>query len=793
MPALKPLRAAAPLKPGPALALAAGLVVVAVGWASLAPDTGRVAAWLLLVPALALPALALRDEGRTLAALVAAANELAGGNLFVKIPAATRSGPVGDLARAMEALRKTAGEAEATAAEQQADRERAAQRQASLEAFVSRFEATVGTVEQTLTAAAGAMRQTADTLVDQAHRATGQSTLVSQAAGTMSDDAGQLAVSAQEMEGSIDDTRQRMRDVVRVIGESVRAVERTDEAIRELASAAQRIGEIVGLINGIAGQTKMLALNATIEAARAGDMGKGFAVVADEVKKLAGETADATVEITAIIGAIQASVTASVTGTREIAGAVSHVNDTAGAVSAAVDEQAHATRIIADRVRSAVASAGEVSVNIGGVVEATAATREAADEVQGAAGGLTGQSETLRAAVSGFIHDIHHGAIRIGVMHSLSGGSAVSERPLKDLLMMEVADINAAGGLLGRPVEAIAFNTRSSPEATAGRAREALGRDKVSALFGCWSSAGRKLVLPVLREFDGLLFYPSQYEGSEQADEVFYMGAPPNQQIIPALRYLMSPEGGQYRRFYLVGSDTLYPQLTNRVVARVLNEAGVADRDIRQRLLPVGHDDWTAVVADIRAFAAAGRGSLAISTIGGDSNFHFFRDLRDAGLSAREVPVLSATIGDTEIASMDARALGGHMVAWNYLMDVDTPENRDFIQRWRQRSGHARAVVDDAMEASLMGLRLWAQAVRVAGSVEPAAVRRALPGLSTRSLTGFDVRIDPANHHLHRPVLLGRVDPADGHIRVVWKSAGPVAPEPWSGTLDDRPAGLAAG
>jgi len=279
-------------------------------------------------------------------------------------------------------------------------------------------------------------------------------------------------------------------------------------------------------------------------------------------------------------------------------------------------------------------------------------------------------------------------------------------------------------------------------------------------------------VLPVLARHRGLLFYPSQYEGGERDPNVVYCGAPPNQQLLPAIRYLMSPAGGGFRRFFLAGSDTLYPQLTHRVLRQFLAAEGIASSAVEECMRPVGADDWSAVARDIRRFArAAGGPALIVSTIGGESNFYFFRALTGLG-----VPVLTVSIGEAEAALMNPKLLAGHMVAWNYLMAIDTPENRKFLADWHAFTGKSDAVANDAMEASLLAFRLWSSAVEAAGGPAPDGVRRALPGLKTRSLSGFDVFVDRENRHLHKPALVGRMR-GDGGVDILWRSPGVVAPE----------------
>ncbi|MCA1907485.1 MAG: transporter substrate-binding protein [Magnetospirillum sp.] len=708
-----------------------------------------------------------------LAELAKAAEEIAAGDRFVKVPVVNGAGAEARLARAIEAMRRALIESDAAIAEQEADREVQEQRRRSTENFVAKFETTVSGVQSSLSHAAAGMRDAAGALATQAGTVAEKSAEVEKGAAVATQEAAVLAEAAGQLDQSLGDLEGRVARAAQVIAQAVDMVDSADSTIRGLSEAAGRIGGMAHTISDIAGQTRMLALNATIEAARAGEAGKGFAVVAAEVKSLVAETEKATAAIDSRAGDIRQATDQAVAAMNAIGQSMHEVNELVAAVAATMHQQSAASRAITDGVRRTADEADAMSASIREVADATVRTRAEAAGVREAAGELGRQSDTLGQAVTTFLDDLDHGAIRIGIVHSLSGGSAVGEKPLKDVLLAEIEALNAQGGLLGRPVEALLYNPRSDAGKYAELAERALSEDRVQALFGAWSSTSRKAMLPVLARHDGLLFYPSQYEGAESDPRVVYCGAPPNQQLLPAVEYLTSPQGGGFDRFYLVGNDTLYPRLTHKVLTDDLRRRGVPASALRETLLPVGADDWSKVVADIRAFARTGGGkTLVVSTVGGDSNFHFFRQL-----GGSDVPVLTVSIGEAEAALLDPKLLAGHMVAWNYLMSVDTPENQDFLARWRRRGGDAKAVVNDAMEASVMALRLWAQTVQACGSPQAAQVRAALPGQKTRSLTGFDVSVDPTNNHLHKPCLLGRMQ-ADGTISILWRSSGLIAPEP---------------
>ncbi len=704
--------------------------------------------------------------------LAAAASEIAAGDRYRKVPYLDRRDAAGKLAQALEALRQTLVAADGAVAEQEADREQQEQRHILLDGFVTKFEKAAGQVQDAVAHAATSLRLASSSLTDQAATATGRSQAIEHSATATSREVVTLAGTVSQLDQSLAELEGRSRHAADAITGGVALIGAADKAIHNLSDAAARIGGMVDLISGITDQTRMLALNATIEAARAGDAGRGFAVVAHEVKSLVTEIESATRQIDGHVSEIRAAAEDTNASVTSIGRAMHDVSGLVTAIATAMQQQKAASQAISAAAHSTATEAKETSLAIHDVASAAEKTGDDAHKVHQSAEGLAGQSDALRSAVSTFLNDLDNGAIRIGVLHSLSGGSAIGERPLKDLLRMEVAGLNARGGLLGRPVEALVYNPRSEPARYAELAERALAKDRVAALFGTWSSTSRKAVLPVLARHRGLLFYPSQYEGGERDPRVIYCGAPPEQQLLPAMRYLMSAQGGGFRRFFLVGSDTLYPQLTHRLLTEFLRSQGVSATAIRERKLPVGADDWSAVANEIRGFARASGGpALIVSTIGGDSNFYFFREMTGVG-----VPVLTVSIGEAEAALMNPKLLAGHMVAWNYLMAVDTKENRAFLADWRAHVGKPDAVANDAIEATLIAFRLWSKAVAAANDPAPDAVRRALHGATARSLTGFDVFVDPLNGHLHKPAFVGRLR-GDGKLDIVWRSSGLVAPD----------------
>ncbi|WP_456307109.1 urea ABC transporter substrate-binding protein [Neoroseomonas soli] len=368
--------------------------------------------------------------------------------------------------------------------------------------------------------------------------------------------------------------------------------------------------------------------------------------------------------------------------------------------------------------------------------------------------------------------------IRIGVLHSLSGTMAISETALRDTVLMMVEYQNSRGGLLGRRLEAVVVDPASNWPLFAEKARELLQVHKVDVTFGCWTSVSRKSVLPVFEELNGMLFYPVQYEGEEESRNIFYTGAAPNQQAIPAVEYLMSADGGDAKRIALLGTDYVYPRTTNRILRGFLNSKGIADADIMEEYTPFGHSDWQGIVARVKRFAAEGKKTAIVSTINGDANIPFYRELGNQGIKAEEIPCVAFSVGEEELAGIDTRPLVGHLAAWNYFMSVQSPANTRFLELWRAYIRNPRRVTNDPMEATYTGFSMWAQAVAQAGTTAVDAVRTAVIGQKFDAPAGYTEEMLP-NHHLSKPVMIGEVQ-ADGQFNIVWKTQNAVPAENWS-------------
>lgn len=373
--------------------------------------------------------------------------------------------------------------------------------------------------------------------------------------------------------------------------------------------------------------------------------------------------------------------------------------------------------------------------------------------------------------------------IKVGILHSLSGTMAISETSLKDVALMTIDEINKSGGVLGRKLEPVVVDPASNWPLFAEKARQLVSKDKVAVTFGCWTSVSRKSVLPVYEELNSLLFYPVQYEGEEMSKNVFYTGAAPNQQAIPAVEYLMSKEGGGARRFFLLGTDYVYPRTTNKILRAFLKSKGVADKDIEEVYTPFGHSDYQTIVANIKKFSQGGK-TAVVSTINGDSNVPFYKELGNAGLKAKDVPVVAFSVGEEELRGIDTRPLVGHLAAWNYFMSVKNPENDAFRKQWaawvksNNLPGGDKRVTNDPMEATYVGIHMWAQAVKKAGSTDTNKVRAAMYGQTFKAPDGFTLTMGE-NHHLYKPVMIGEVK-GDGQFSVVWKTPKAVRAQPWS-------------
>lgn len=369
--------------------------------------------------------------------------------------------------------------------------------------------------------------------------------------------------------------------------------------------------------------------------------------------------------------------------------------------------------------------------------------------------------------------------IKVGVLHSLTGTMAISETTLKDTVLMMVEEQNKQGGLLGKKLEAVVVDPASNWPLFAEKARELIVQEKVDVIFGGWTSVSRKSVLPVVEELNGLLFYPVQYEGEESSKNVFYTGAAPNQQAIPAVDYLMNDIGAE--RWVLLGTDYVYPRTTNKILEAYLKANGVSDEDIMIQYTPFGHSDWQNIVSEVKKFGSSGKKTAVVSTINGDANVPFYKELGNQGISAEDIPVVAFSVGEEELSGFDTAPLVGHLAAWNYFQSIYTDANNAFIDKWKAFIGDENRVTNDPMEATYIGFTMWAAAVEQTGSTDVNTVSDALIGMAVPNLTGGIAVMNP-NHHLSKPVFIGEIQD-DGQVEVVWETPGTVRGDAWSDFL----------
>jgi urea transport system substrate-binding protein len=371
--------------------------------------------------------------------------------------------------------------------------------------------------------------------------------------------------------------------------------------------------------------------------------------------------------------------------------------------------------------------------------------------------------------------------IKVGILHSLSGTMAISETTLKDVMLMLIDEQNKKGGLLGKKLEPVVVDPASNWPLFAEKARELISQDKVAVVFGCWTSVSRKSVLPVFKELDSILFYPVQYEGEESERNVFYTGAAPNQQAIPAVDYLMKEE--KVKRWVLEGTDYVYPRTTNKILEAYLKQKGVKDEDISINYTPFGHSDWQTRIAEIKKFGSAGKKTAVVSTINGDANVPFYKELGNQGVKAKDIPVVAFSVGEEELAGIDTKPLVGHLAAWNYFESIKSKANDDFIKKWHAFTKNPKRTTNDPMEAHVIGFEMWVKAVEKVKTTDPDKVIDALPGIEAPNLTGGTSKMLP-NHHITKPVFIGEVR-ADGQFNKVFQSPGLVPGDAWSDYLPD--------
>jgi urea transport system substrate-binding protein len=664
---------------------------------------------------------------RTLRAVVSAIAQIAAGDRYAALPSRVHGGAVAQSLVAAETMRQALIDADALVVDHKSRDAESRLRQANRGFFTQRFRGTIDQLTGTFQSAGEEIRVTTANLGARNKDSPQRTAHAVEAATCASRDVAAVAEASRGLLDLIVQCTAEASATKDATDRTIADLGHTDSTVRSLSAAAERIGAVVKLIEAIASQTSLLALNATIEAARAGAAGRGFAVVASEVKTLAQQTAKATGDISAQVHDIQQAVNKTVEAIAGVSSSVTTMSNANRQLTGILDHQAEEINRIGNRAEQV---AGAVAGVLPEISTIASSVEEAGNGVLATAEDLLGRSQWLIEAVTHYFSDLEFGAIKIGIMHSLSGTLTASERPLQELLVMMIEQQNARGGLLGRPIEPVIVNPHSDPKAYPALAKKLIHEDKVAALFGCWSSASRKEVLPIVEKDNALLFYPSQYEGEETSSNIFYTGATPPQQAIPAVNFLRD-QG--IDRFFLIGTDYIYPRITNAVLKGYLASEGV--RECAERYTALGQSDWCEVVEDIRRFAKGGNGSKTaiVATVSGDANVHFFRELANQEVAASEIPVMSLSITEAELPALMRSNVAGNFVAWNYLHACDMPENRTFIAEWRRFTGKPDAVTNDPMEATWIGFHLWAAAVEAAGTTEVDKVRSAAGGSPRRA------------------------------------------------------------
>ncbi len=707
-----------------------------------------------------------------LAAIVAALVRLARGDRYASLPEAIGDGTMQKFGDAAEALRSALMDAETVAVDRDRRATESKLRQAGRVFITKRFQSAIDDIVAAFTVAGEKIRVTASALAERNRDMAIKVSHAAQTAEAAASDAAGVAAAAREVREIVRQSGQQVAAAREATERTAQELRHADGTVQSLSAAAQHVDVVIKLIQTIAGQTSLLALNATIEAARAGPAGRGFAVVASEVKQLATQTAKSTDEIRQQILGIQTAVQQTAAAITAVSASVETTSEMNRGLNAMLELQLTELDQIGNEASSVAAGVGKALPEIQAAIAEVALAGEA---VLGTADDLAVRSRSLVSSVRRYFSDLESGAIKVGILHSLTGTLTASERPLQQLLVMLIEQRNEAGGLLRRPVEAVILDPGSKPERYAELAQDMLADGGVAAIFGCWTSASRKQVLPVLERNNAIMFYPSQYEGQEQSDFVFYTGATPQQQALPAIDFLLSQ--GR-RRYILVGTDYVYPRTTNAIVKSYLASRGTPHQAVAEFYSPFGEKVWREPIEAMRRFGANGDAAI-VSTLSGDANVHFFREMARQQISSNELPVLTLSLGETELPPLPGAAMEGHYAAWSYLHSIDHPANSEFVSHWRAFTGDAAAVTNDPMESTLVAFRLWCKAVEICGTTDAGDVRIAAAGLKVQSPSGYEVQMDRENHHLHKPAFVGRIT-GDGRILPVWESAGLVLPEPWS-------------
>ncbi|MBP2231156.1 urea ABC transporter urea binding protein [Azospirillum agricola] len=716
---------------------------------------------------------------------------------------------LGDLRAALDQLAADATARAAGDAEREAERKATEERAVRLETLTRAFENKVGHLVQTVSTAAGEMTETATMMTGTADRSNRLSAAMAAASGQASVNVQTVATATEELSVSIQEIGRQVAASAGIAGKAVDDTRRTDAVVQGLAESANRIGQVVTMIHGIAGQTNLLALNATIEAARAGEAGKGFAVVASEVKTLANQTAKATEDISTQVGAIQSATAEAVSAIRGIAGTIADINEIAATIAAAVEQQGAATAEIARNVQQAARGTEEVARSITGVTEAASDTGTAAGQVLDAAGQVSQRADQLSQEVNNFLAEVSLQAalrrrsaaagrtgasagrkrsvsgpataavnttglavtddsVTIGILHSATGTMALSEGGSIQAEMLAIQQINEMGGVLGREIRINQEDGASDWPTFAEKTRKLLTEDKVAAIFGCWTSASRKAVLPMLERHNGLLYYPTFYEGLEQSKHVIYTGQEATQQILAGLDWVMREKGA--KSFFLVGSDYIWPRASNAIARRHIERKGC--RVVGEEYVELGHTRFETIVNKIKAT----RPDVIYPIVVGGSNVAFYKQLKAAGIDLGTQTLLTNSVTEDEMLGIGGDYIAGAYTCAKYFQGLDLPANRAFVAAFKAMWG-AESVIGDVTANAYVGPWLWKLAVEKAGSFDVARVVAASPGIEFADAPAGRTRIHE-NHHLWTRTRVGRAR-RDGQFDVVHETRDLIEPNPF--------------
>lgn len=731
----------------------------------------------------------------------------------VDLPFGARTDELDAMNRMLRTLRDDLTACRALDVRVEAGRRTMDERGKRLEALTRGFEQTVGRLIQAMSSAAEEMTDTAKSMFGTADHSNQLSKTVATASAHASENVNMVAAATEELSVSINDIARQVVDSARIAGNAVDEATRTDTVVHGLSASAQRIGQVLTIIQNIAHQTDLLALNATIEAARAGEAGKGFSVVASEVKILASQTTKATEEIKTHIVEIQSAAGEAVHAIRGIAATVSNVSTITSIIATAVEEQAAAVREITRSVQEAANGTEQVSRTIVGVTEAASDTSKAADQVLGIANQVSGRTQDLSGEVNTFLAEVstqlalrkrksvnvkaagRRGAIaagpatarvnrtglavtdttvKVGILHSETGTMALGEAGAIQAELLAIKQINEQGGVLGREIEVVQEDGASDPPIFAEKARKLLADDKVAAVFGCCTSSSRKALLPLLEQHNGMLYYPSIYEGMEQSKHVIYVGQEATQQILVGLDWLMKKRGA--KSFFLIGSDYVWPRTSNRIARKHLEKAGC--RVVGEEYAELGHTQFQSVIARIKN----AKPDVLYVLIAGGSNVAFYKQLKAAGIDLNTQLLMSNSLSEDITEGIGGDNIAGAYVCLKYLQSLGNPNNTAFVAAFKEMWDED-SVVGDMAQNAYLGPWLWKLAVEKAGCFDVDRVAASSPGIEFKDAPAGYVRVHE-NHHLWSKTRIGRAR-RDGQFDVIFETGDLIEPNPFPKGFND--------